>query len=272
MDVLVEAERKYTGKLCDAMLPVMIDAFWEIWLEAKKKSQGRKTLMTFQEMLRDVKHMWSNTMVNKHVGEITKNNSLFPNLLAAVFVIHVKILSAIRIDPKSKKISLKLPGNDVFVHTCYINAAKDLYDDPYAISDEMKISERNESLNRRFTKCIKDAIDELVPTEEILKTYLVLPSDTNLDIDEHGDEQEEEAEPEPEPEVQEEGDPLDPLGEDPLPENAPMAPEGNGEMEPAGSVNHPAETPGGTKTVAVSPSLKPPQVHEETLFDDAREK
>jgi hypothetical protein len=81
------------------------------------------------------------------------------------------------------------------------------------------------------------------------------------------------AEAEPEPEVQEDGgDPLDPLGEDPLPENAPMAPEGNEEMMPAGSVNHPAETPGGTKTVAVSPSLKPPQVHEETLFDDAREK
>lgn len=272
MDVLVEAERKYTSKLCDAMLPVMIDAFWEIWLESKKKANGHKVLMTFQEMLRDVKHTWSNTMVKKHVDEISKNNSLFPNLLAAVIVIHVKILSAIRIDPKSKKISLKLPGNDVFVHTCYINAAKDLYDDPHVISDEMKISERNEILNRRFIKCIKDAIDSLVPTEEILKTYLTLPDANNFDIDEDA---EEEPEPEVEAEPMQEGveDPLDPLGEDPLPQDAPMAPEGGAEQNmPAGSVNHPAETPGGTKTVAVSPSLNPPKVHEETLFDDAREK
>jgi hypothetical protein len=269
MDVLVEAERKYTSKLCDAMLPVMIDAFWEIWLESKKKAEGRKVLITFQEMLRDVKHTWSNTMVKKHVDEIQKNNSLFPNLLAAVFVIHVKILSAIRIDPKSKKISLKLPGNDVFVHTCYINAAKDLYEDPYVISDEMKISERNENLNKRFTKCIKDAIDALVPTEEILKTYLTLPDTSNFDIDEEAQEEQEEEQAEP---VSTPVDPLDPLGEDPLPDDAPLAPEGPPQTDPGGSVNNPVETPGGTKTVTVSPTLNPPKVHEETLFDDAREK
>ena len=35
-----QCTRKYTTKLCDAMLPVMIDAFWEIWLEAKMKAKG----------------------------------------------------------------------------------------------------------------------------------------------------------------------------------------------------------------------------------------
>lgn len=112
----------------------------------------------------------------------------------------------------------------MFVHTCYINAAKDLYEDPHVISDEMKISERNEVLNRRFTKCIKDAIDSLVPTEEILKTYLTLPDTANFDIDEEGEEAAEPEETEPVQQVVE--DPLDPLGEDPLPQDAPMAPEG----------------------------------------------
>ena len=257
MDVLVEAERKYTNKLCDAMLPVMIDTFWEIWLEAKIKAKGRRTLQTYQELLREVKHSWSNTKVKKHVEDIVKNNSLFPNLMAAVFVCHVKILSAIRIDPKSKKISLKLPGNDIFVHTAYINAAKDIYDDPYVISDEMPVSQR---------------IDTLVPTEEILKTYIVMPDENNLDIDEGGGEQEDDNEGPPLTD-----DPLDPLGENPVPEGAPMAPEGppmeeeQEQFAPAGSVNHPAETPGGTKTVAVTPSLVPPQVHKENLFDDAKE-
>jgi hypothetical protein len=190
-----------------------------------------------------------------------------------VFVCHVKILSAIRIDPKSKKISLKLPGNDIFVHTAYINAAKDIYDDPYVISDEMPVSQRNEVLNKRFTKCIRDTIDTLVPTEEILKTYIIMPDENNLDIDEGGEEDENNEGP---PLTD---DPLDPLGENPVPEGAPMAPEGQpmeeepmeGELAPAGSVNHPAETPGGTKTVAVTPSLAPPQVHKENLFDDAKE-
>lgn len=266
MDVLVEAERKYTNKLCDAMLPVMIDSFWEIWLEAKMKAKGRRVLQTYQELLRDVKNNWSNTTVKKQVENINKNNSLFPNLLAAVFVCHVKILSAIRIDPKSKKISIKLPGNDIFVHTAYINAAKDIYDDPYVISEEMGISQRSEVLNKRFTKCIRDAIESLVPTEEILKTYIIMPDENNIDIDEGHDEYEDEPPPLSD-------DPLDPLGENPVPDDAPMAPEEQSidEIEPAGSVNHPAETPGGTKTVAVTPSLNPPQVHKENLFDDAKE-
>jgi Family of unknown function (DUF5764) len=267
MDVLVEAERKYTAKLCDAMIPVMVDTFWEIWLEAKLKAKGQKVLQTYQELLREVKHNWSNTKVKKHVDDIIKNNSLFPNLLAAVMVCHVKILSAIRMDAKSKKISLKLPGNDIFVHTAYINAAKDIYDDPYIISDEAPPHKRLDELNKRFIKCIRDAIESLVPTEEILKTYIVMPDDTNLNINE--DEPEVEAEPELS------DDPLDPLGENPVPEDAPMAPEvqqiQEDQVEPAGSVNHPAETPGGTKTVAVTPSLTPPQVHKENLFDDAKE-
>jgi hypothetical protein len=262
MDILSEAERKYTNKLCECMIPVMVDTFWDIWLEAKLKAKGQKVLQTYQESLRDVKHNWSNTRVKQHVDSIIKANSLFPNLLAAVMVCHVKILSSIRLDAKNKKISLKLPGNDVFVHTCYINAAKDLYEDPYIISSEAPPLKRFEELNKRFNKCVRDAVDSLVPTEEILKTYIVMPDDTNLNINE-----EEET-----PEISD--DPLDPLGQDPIPDEMPApaeTPAATDELEPAGSVNHPAETPGGTKTVAVTPSLAPPVVHQENLFDDAKE-
>ena len=263
MDILSEAERKYTNKLCECIIPVMVDTFWEIWLEAKLKSKGQKVLQTYQDLLREVKHSWSNTRVKKHVDDIIKTNALFPNLLAAVMVCHVKILSSIRLDKKNKKISLKLPGNDIFVHTCYINAAKDLYEDPYIISSEAPPQKRFEELNKRFNKCVRDAVDSLVPTEEILKTYIIMPDDTNLDIDEN------EEEPPPLSD-----DPLDPLGEDPVPDevSAPAeTPAASGELAPAGSVNTPAETPGGTKTVAVTPSLNPPVVHQENLFDDAKE-
>ena len=54
MDILNESERRFTKKLCDAMIPAMIEAFWEIWLEAKKESQGKNTPRVFQELLRGV--------------------------------------------------------------------------------------------------------------------------------------------------------------------------------------------------------------------------
>ena len=50
MEVLVEAERKYTTKLCNVIIPVMIDAFFDLYAEAKKQSNGRKTLIQFQEI------------------------------------------------------------------------------------------------------------------------------------------------------------------------------------------------------------------------------
>ena len=187
MDLLNESERRFTKKLCDAMIPVMIEAFWEIWLEAKKESQGKNTTRVFQELLRGVK-TWNSSISLKNTEAIIKNQSLFPNLLAAVFVIHVKILSAIRTDKKSKKISIKLPANDVFVQRCYEACAKDLYENPSIIVDNKSEEERNNNLNERFHKRICVVIEDLVPTAEILNTYLPLPAaGEDLDMD-HEDE------------------------------------------------------------------------------------
>lgn len=187
MDLINESERRFTKKLCQAMIPVMIEAFWEIWLEAKKVSQGKNMTRVFQELLRDVK-TWNASISNKNTEAIIKNNSLFPGLLAAVFVIQVKILSSIRTDKKHKKICIKLPGNDIFVQRCYENCAKNLYEDPIIITEANTDEFRKTELFRRFSVEIAEVIDSLVPTAEILSTYLTLP-DPGEDLDlEHEEE------------------------------------------------------------------------------------
>jgi hypothetical protein len=259
MDLLNESERRFTKKLCDAMIPVMIEAFWEIWLEAKKESQGRGTTRVFQELLRGVK-TWNSSISLKNTDSIVKNQPLFPNLLAAVFVIHVKILSAIRTDKKSKKISIKLPANDVFVQRCYEACAKDLYENPSIIVDNKSEDERNNDLNERFNKRICFVIEDLIPTAEILNTYLPLPAaGENLDMDH--DEEEAADEDEDVPDI-----------EDAMPsEEVDGIPQNTGNMEFG-------KTPGGVDTaVTVNNSLTPPNVpgttpaapQSEDLFSDA---
>jgi hypothetical protein len=261
MDLLNESERRFTKKLCDAMIPVMIEAFWEIWLEAKKESQGKNTTRVFQELLRGVK-TWNSSISLKNTEAIIKNQSLFPNLLAAVFVIHVKILSAIRTDRKSKKISIKLPANDVFVQRCYEACAKDLYENPSIIVDNKPEEERNDNLNERFHKRICVVIEDLIPTAEILNTYLPLPAaGEDLDMDHENEEGEDEDVPDLAED--EEGIPDDPA--EGLPQNT-----GNMEF---------GKTPGGVDTaVTVNNSLTPPDVpggtpapvdEGESLFPDA---
>jgi len=262
MDLLNESERRFTKKLCDAMIPVMIEAFWEIWLEAKKESQGKNTTRVFQELLRGVK-TWNSSISLKNTEAIIKNQSLFPNLLAAVFVIHVKILSAIRTDRKSKKISIKLPANDVFVQRCYEACAKDLYENPSIIVDNKPEEERKEVLTARFCKRIGEVIEDLIPTAEILNTYLPLPA-TGEDLDmDHDDEED----PEGEEDIPDLADNVPPE------ENVDTLPQNTGNMEFG-------KTPGGVDTaVTVNNSLTPPSVpgttpapvedEGESLFSDA---
>lgn len=269
MDLLHESERRFTKKLCDAMIPVMIAAFWEIWLEAKKEVADKKsknTTLVFQELLRGIK-TWNSSISLKNTEAIIKNQPLFPNLLAAVFVIHVKILSAIRTDKKSKKICIKLPANDVFVQRCYEACAKDLYERPHIITEPHTEEERNEDLNKRFNKHICQVIEDLVPTAEILQTYLPMPAageDLNLDHDDEDPENEDEI-----PDV---------MNEDPI--NNTM---GDPENQPGSNMEF-GKTPGGVdNTVTVNNSATPPNVPggtpapenvekmEQNLFDDAAE-
>lgn len=254
MDLLNESERRFTKKLCDSMTPAMVETFWEIWLEAQKEAKGKNTVQVFQQLLRDVK-TWNSSISNKNTEKIIKSNPMFPKLLAAVFVIHVKILSAIRTDKKSKKISIKLPANDVFVQRVYEACAKDIYEDPDIIVNKNHSDEhRKKELHRRFTHHICEIIEQLVPMAEILDTYLSLPTgDEGMNFDEEEDELEE----------------LDPPAEE-----APVDPV---EGLPTNNMQF-GQTPGGSETVTVNNSLTPPSVpggtpapapQDQNLFDDA---
>ena len=270
MDVLAEAERKYMAKLSGAMIPVMIDAFFDLYAEAKKQSQGRKTLLQYQALLVEVKN-WNNVMMKQHTDAIIKTCSMFPNLLAAVFVISVKIMSAVRISNESKKLNIKLPTNDIFVHSCYIAAAKTIYEDPYIVVDDIKDSEKRSVLHARFSKVIREVIEDFIPVQQILDTYIPgftgdfdmdnnVGADTNGEVDEVDD-----APPPVTPEA------ATPTGEEGA-EPGSVVPETPSATEPVPGTPMGADPNGELKEVPVTPVAAPAPVHHETLFDDAPDK
>jgi Family of unknown function (DUF5764) len=268
MEVLVEAERKYTAKLAGAMIPVMIDAFFDLYAEAKKQSNGRKTLIQFQALLVEIKN-WNNSIVKQHTDAIIKTCSMFANLLAAVFVISVKIMSAVRISTESKKLNIKLPTNDVFVHSCYIAAAKDLYENPFIVSDDSKDPDKRAQMTQRFTKCIKDVIEDFIPVQQILETYIPSFTGGELDVDQG-------AGPDP-ADCDETTDPTPLEAAEALPsgDDTPSAPPASTEETPSAPE---AAAEANTEAAAVpevadtSAEVKKVPVHHETLFDDAPDK
>jgi hypothetical protein len=181
LNVLVEAKKEYTEQLNSIMCPLMIEVFQEIYNEASKPPRN-KTLQKFQNLLREVKH-WNNSMISEHNTRLLQKCPWFNDLLVAVFISHVKILSSVRIKTETKKISIKLPTTEEFLHACYIKAAHDLFKDPYIYHEESNEFERDRTLCTRFRTCIDETIKELVPIQEILKTYISQPDSTIDDIE-----------------------------------------------------------------------------------------
>ena len=171
LNILVEAKREYIGQLCLLMCPVMIETFETMYEEAYKLTKGRKVLVMYQKLLKEVPN-WSDAMSKQHTDNISNRCAWFNDLLAAVFVSCVKILSAVRLNKDNKKISLKLPTNEVFIQTCYNSAAKDLYRDPYIYHETQNEHTRNDKLYERFCICIETSVKELIPVQQILQTYM----------------------------------------------------------------------------------------------------
>ena len=171
LNILVEAKREYLGQLCLLMCPVMIEAFDEMYEEAYKLSKGRKVLIMYQKLLKEVPN-WSDAMSRQHSDNIANRCAWFNDLLAAVFVSCVKILSAVRLSKDNKKISLKLPTNEVFIQMCHNKVAESLYNDPYVYHETQNEYARNDKLFERFSICVENAVNELIPVQQILQTYM----------------------------------------------------------------------------------------------------
>jgi hypothetical protein len=263
LNVLVEAKREYLGQLSHLMCPVMIETFDKIFEEAYTMSKGRKVLIMFQKLLKEVPN-WNEGMSKQHTDNIANRCAWFNDLLAAVFVSCVKILSSVRLGKDNKKISLKLPTNETFIQTCYNNIAKDIYKDPYIFTESQNEHTRDEKLFQRFSVVIEASVRELIPVQQILQTYM---NNESEDIDVGGEAEDTEDPdfvdeyPEPEPQPQPE----------PEPETEAM-PEGEAEPEPSMEEPQPTEegesSPFDNEFKTISTSDQPPQPMEEEQEDD----
>jgi hypothetical protein len=266
MEVLVDAKKEYLNQLAIIMVPFMIETFQDVYNESVNRSKNKKVLAMNQLLLKDVK-VWNDNIIKQHTDEIINSCSWFNELVAAVFVSHVKILSAVKLSAESNKISVKLPTNERFIHACYVAAAKDLYKDPYIYHEEADEFTRDEKLFERFNVCISSTVKELIPIQDILRVNMTKDDIKSLDLDKEENDFEpeveepeettaEQLEPEPENEGPEsEGTTAEQLG----PETAALDAQ-DPEVEEVKSISVEGKGP--------SPEGAAPS-GEESLFDDA---
>lgn len=166
----------FSNEVSEHITPVIRDYLTEVYehpenyLDPESKESNSNQLIKFQMALKKIPN-WTNTQIKKQIEDIKSRCPGFKKLLVALFMAYINMLShGIRTSAKSKNFDVKLPSDEVFVHTCFVDCAHNLYEDPYVMKKSDR--EREEELDKRIQKCVLKSIHKLIPTMDIIDTYI----------------------------------------------------------------------------------------------------
>jgi hypothetical protein len=166
--------------LITILTPLIIDGYKSILDEAIKlcKDNGEmdKYLMTFQNFISRIPK-WNQTIIETERKRICEKSgcSYLEDLVTCVHIIQLKILTAMRVGQKQKKVDIKVPKLDDFVHKTYINVARKVYKNVYLFEiniPPLNIQKNHRELEVIVQECILNTLRESIPVEAILKAYM----------------------------------------------------------------------------------------------------
>jgi adenosyl cobinamide kinase/adenosyl cobinamide phosphate guanylyltransferase len=191
ISVYGEAKGEYTRQLCVFLVPSLETYFLNLLEEAKKQSpSAQKNLWEFQNLLQSIPD-WNQDKVIRETELIQKDCKCdyIEELLTAVFIAHTKVLSAIRLTTKQKKLQITIPKIDHFLHRVLSDCARSLWTNAYLFANTNSI-EKQKNL-RQVSSLIQEAILQsirgLLPVKSILREYLHADADedTNPTVSMH---------------------------------------------------------------------------------------
>ena len=185
--IFAQAKVEYTAQLIDILYPHMFDGVKSIYDESKILYRNRgKTpiLLIFRELLEKVP-IWNSEIINSECSRIVNNSNCdyIDDLITAVFISHTKILTSIGPSQSFNKINVTIPKCSTFIHKSYINAARELWKNPYLFNENVpghEFQKNNKEIENIIKSCIENTIRKLLPIKEILKGHLEGENDNNL--------------------------------------------------------------------------------------------
>ena len=129
---LHESRNEWSARLITVLTPLIIGGYQSILEDAIKLCKATKEmdkyLMTFQNLISRVPK-WNQAIIEKERKRICeKSGCLYlEDLVTCVHIIQLKILTAMRVGQKQKKIDINIPKLDDFIHKAYISVARKIY-------------------------------------------------------------------------------------------------------------------------------------------------
>lgn len=180
VSTLHESKNEWGARLLTILTPLIIDGYKSILDEAiklcKENGENEKYLMTFQNFISRIPK-WNPQIIEQERKRICEKSgcSYLEDLVTCVHIIQLKILTAMRVGNKQKKIDINIPKLDDFIHKIYINVARKVYKNVYLFEigiPPLQIQKHNRELEIIVQECILNTLRESIPVEAILKAYM----------------------------------------------------------------------------------------------------
>jgi hypothetical protein len=180
LGMLSSSKDEWISRIISILTPLIIEGIKSIFFEAfevcKKTNEQDKYLMTFQNFISRIPK-WNNTIIENERKRIIEKSgcAYFEDLLTCVHIIQLKLLTAVRVGQKQKKIDINIVKIDEFIHKVYINVARKVYKNVYLFQlniEALQIQKNNRELEIIIQECILFTIRDSIPIENILKVYL----------------------------------------------------------------------------------------------------
>lgn len=180
VSALHESKNEWGSRLITILTPLVIDGYKSILDESiklcKDNNEMDKYLMTFQNLISRIPK-WNQQIVENERKRICEKSgcTYLEDLVTCVHIIQLKILTAMRVGQKQKKIDINIPKLDDFIHKVYINVARKVYKNVYLFEiniQPLQIQKNHRELEIIVQECILNTLRESIPVEAILKAYM----------------------------------------------------------------------------------------------------
>jgi hypothetical protein len=177
---LNQSKNEWGSRLVNILTPFMIEGLKSIFDESyklcKDNNETNKYLMTFQNFISRIPKWNANIIETERKRIIEKSGcNYLEDLITCVYIIQLKLLTAIRVGQKQKKIDINIPKIDDFIHKVYITIARKIYKYVYLFEINiapLQIQKHNRELELIVQECILSTIRESIPVEAILRAYM----------------------------------------------------------------------------------------------------
>lgn len=177
---LRESKNEWCCYLVDILTPLLAQGVRSIFQQAYKmcleKSEVSKYLMTFQNLLSLVSK-WNSITIEQERKRIVEQSgcSYLEELIVCVHIIHLKVMTHIRVGNRQKKIDISLPKLDDFVHKAYIHIARRVYKNVYLFEvgvDSLTQQKYTRELDLIVQESLLCTVRDSIPKEQIIRSFL----------------------------------------------------------------------------------------------------